>query len=310
VFFLSQFVNNEESPMNELKPFAKGVYPYALLFLAILLMWYAGKNTQIKADYQIPTLIDERYSCNAGDKAPNEHLTVYMSTEQVARQLADLLCQNAVVKQQYHQVQVFWGGGDAAAINYIGKGLGDLVNTKDNIVHAFDAEKAHGFVRLASYPDFQAYLIGRTEKPLLTREYLLGRRLGLLDYPTSRSGNIIPMHMLQELGVRPDQITIVYSHNHSGLRELLAAGKVDMIASYWAEQDRAQFSEHYIQPIGTTDVSGSAWYLKMNSRNTDLLCAVQATLVALSKQQQSGYFTQLDLAAGCPEHKLGDVKLQ
>lgn len=287
--------------MNELKPFAKSAYPYALLLLAILLMWYVGKGTQIKASSQIPRLIDERYSCSAGDKAPNEDLKVYMSTEQVARQLGDMLCKNAVIKQQYHQVSVFWGGGDAAAINYIGKGLGDLVNTKDNIVQAFDAEKTHGFARVASYAAFQTYLIGRTEKPLLTREYLLGRRLGLLDYPTSRSGNIVPMHLLQELGVRPDQITIVYSHNHSGLRELLAAGKVDMISSYWAEQDRELFSEHYIQAIGASDVSGSSWYLKMNSRNTDLFCAVQATLATLSKQQQSGYFTQLNLAPGCPE---------
>jgi hypothetical protein len=103
------------------------------------------------------------------------------------------------------------------------------------------------------------------------------------------------------LGLREDHISIVYSHNHSGLRELLASGKVDMIASYWSAEDAQRFSENYIQAIGNSDIRGSSWYLKMNGRNTDLFCALQTTLGILAQQQQSTYFGELSFAEGCPQ---------
>lgn len=290
--------------MNDLKWLAPKTYPFVLFFLAVMLMWFVGKDTQNSKDYRIPSIIEEQYTCAAGEEAPNKKLTVYVNTEAVARNLANMLCQQTVVKRQYRQVQAYWGGGEAAAISFIGKGLGDVVNTKDNIVQAFDAEKTYGYKRLASYPQYQAYLIALNEKPVISREYLLGRRIGLVDYPTSRSGHIIPMHLLQALELQ-DQVTIVYSHNHSGLRQLLANGEVDMIASYWAEDDSERFSENYIQPIGDKGISGSSWYLKMENRNTDLFCALQTTLASIAEQQSSTYFGQLDFSDGCPAQFVG-----
>lgn len=287
--------------MNDLKVLAPISFLFTLFFMAVLAMWLVGKNSQAKLDYHLPSLIEDSYSCTAGAHSATAKLTVYMNTETVARNLANLLCQHPIVQRQYQQVHAYWGAGDVSDITFIGKGIGDLVNTKDNIVQAFDAENTHGYKRLASYSHYQAYLIGRDEKPLLTREYLLGRRIGLLDYPSSRSGHIIPMHLFRELDLREEQISIVYSHNHTGLRELLASGKVDMIASYWSQEDSERFSENYIQPIGNSDIRGSSWYLKMNGRNTDLFCALQTTLSNLAQQQQSTYFGELTYAEGCPQ---------
>lgn len=291
--------------MNDLKLLAPRTYPFALFFLAVLLMWFVGKDTQSAKDYRLPSIIEEHYACTAGEDAPNEKLTVYATTENVARHLADMLCLQSVVKRQYHQVQANWGGGEAAAISFVGKGLGDVVNTKDNIVKAFDAETTYGYKRLASYPEYQAYLIALKEKPVIAKDYLIGRRIGLLDYPTSRSGHIIPMHLLNALGIRADQITIVYAHSHSALRDLLASGAVDMISSYWSEQDAERFSENYIQPISDAEITGSSWYLKMESRNTDLFCTLQNTLASLAEQQQSAYFGQLNFSEGCPVQLVG-----
>ena len=290
--------------MNDLKWLAPKTYPFVLFFLAAMLMWYVGKDTQNAVDYRLPSIIEEHYTCLAGTDAPDKKLTVYVNTESVARNLANRLCADAVVKRQYHQVQAWWGGGEAAAISFIGKGLGDVVNTKDNIVEAFDAEKTYGYKRLASYPQYQAYLIALHEKPVISREYLIGRRIGLVDYPTSRSGHSIPMHMLQALGLQ-DQVTIVYSHSHTGLRQLLASGQVDMISSYWSEDDHERFSENYIQPISESDISGSSWYLKMDNRNTDLFCALQTNLATIAEQQASTYFGQLHFSEGCPEQFVG-----
>lgn len=114
-------------------------------------MWLLGKNSQAPLNYHLPSLIEDSYTCAAGNNSAVEKLTVYMNTESVARNLANLLCGDPVVQRQYQQVQAYWGTGDVSDITFIGKGIGDLVNTKDNIVQAFDAENTHGYKRLASY---------------------------------------------------------------------------------------------------------------------------------------------------------------
>ncbi len=287
--------------MNNLEKILPAASPFALFFSALLAMWFAGKYSQSNEPIQLPSLIEDSYTCIAGKNLSSPKLTVYMNARSVAQSLAELLCGDSVVQRQYHQVQIYWGGGDVSDITFIGKGIGDLVNTKDNIVQAFDAENTHGYKRLASYGQYQAYFIGRDEKPELSREYLLGQRIGLLDYPSSRSGHIIPMHLFRELGLREDQINIVYSNSHAGLRELLANNQVDIIASYWSEEDSERFSENYIQAIGENDVRGSSWYLKMNGRNTDLYCALQGALGSLAQQQQSTYFGELSFVEGCAQ---------
>ena len=137
--------------MNDLKIFAPISYPFMLFFMAVLAMWFVGKNSQEKLDYHLPSLIEDSYTCTMGNNLSAEKLTVYMNTQTIARALADLLCDDPVVQRQYHQVQAYWGTGDVSDITFIGKGLGDLVNTKDNIVQAFDAENTHGYERLAGY---------------------------------------------------------------------------------------------------------------------------------------------------------------
>lgn len=291
--------------MNEFKLLAPKTYPFIVFFLAILLMWFVGKDSQSAKPFQLPSIIEERYSCVAGASAPDEKLTVYVSSEPVARSLADMLCTQPVIKRQYHQVHAYWRGGDTAVMRFVGKGLGDLVNVKDNLVHAFDAENTYGYQRLASYARYQTYLIALKEKPIISREYLLGRRIGLLDYPTSRSGHIVPKNLLRELGLSEDQVTIVYSHSHDDLRRLLASGEVDMISSYWSDTDSARFSKNYIQPIGAEHISGTSWYMKMEKRNTDLFCTLQNSLENLAEQQTSTYFSQLEFSAGCPAQIAG-----
>lgn len=289
---------------------AKSLLPkayYAALFLlATTLMIGMGRGTQGTADFELPTVIQQHYSCTTGAAAPTEKLTIYTSTATVARTLANMLCDHPVVQRQYSHIRAHWGGGDSGQFRFVGKGLGDLVNSKDHILKALDAESTYNYVRLASYTPYRAYLIGLREKPSISREYLMGKRIGLVDYPTSRSGHIIPMNLLSRLGLRENQVSIVYSDSHSGLRELLAKGEVDMISSYWSEQDAERFSENYRQPIGQEGISGNSWYMKMSSRNTDLFCALQDTLSSLSAQQRSAYLENLQFTEGCPFQVVGN----
>ena len=115
-----------------------------------------------------------------------------------------------------------------------------------------------------------------------------------MDYPSSRSGHIVPKGLLNDLGISEANMDIIYVNSHEALRDLLAAGKVDIISSFWKDIDDQRFSANYITPI-KTKVSGSKWYLKMETQNTDLICEIQKTLLQLSSKTQSDYYSQLQL---------------
>jgi len=115
----------------------------------------------------------------------------------------------------------------------------------------------------------------------------------LLDYPTSRSGHILPKQLFKKLDINLENLNITYASSHTELRELLASGKVDLISSYWQDSDQQRFSKNYITPI-RDNISGSRWYLKMQDENTDLLCAVQAQLTQMAHNQNSHYFNHVE----------------
>ncbi|XQF91354.1 hypothetical protein ACOBV8_20385 (plasmid) [Pseudoalteromonas espejiana] len=63
---------------------------------------------------------------------------------------------------------------------------------KINIMDAFNAELS--FIttnRLLGFPDYTAFFISSKEKATFNKTILLDKRIGLLDYPTSRSGAYI-----------------------------------------------------------------------------------------------------------------------
>ncbi|WP_416306019.1 PhnD/SsuA/transferrin family substrate-binding protein [Neptunicella sp. SCSIO 80796] len=251
---------------------------------------------------QLKPVIHHFAACDTQTSNSQQELIVYINAELAARQLANSLCANPVVAKQFGKVRVFWNSGENQVLQFVGKGIADLALVKQNMMDAIKAESTYGYEEVASYPDYSAYLIAMREKPQITKEYLLGKRLGLLDYPTSRSGHIIPIRMLKSLNLSPDTMQITYANSHSELRHLLTSGQVDIISSYWQQNDETTLLKNYITPIEER-IHGSKWYMKMETRNVDLYCAVQDVLVDIATQQANGYFSQLKLVPECPGRK-------
>lgn len=136
------------------------------------------------------------------------------------------------------------------------------------------------------------------ERPALSKEYLLGKRIGLLDYPSSRSGHIVPKTVMQELGLSDNNVDIVYFSSHQELRRALLAGDVDIISSYWAEDDNERFSKNYATPL-LESVSGMQWFLKMQTQNTDLFCAMQSVIHDIAMSHPRPYYKTITLEKGC-----------
>ena len=262
--------------------------------LFMLASWYAGVFSSAIKSEDLSNLISESLSCQTKSVKNSDVFVVFITDQGMASKLLSSLCSNQTINRQYGEVSIQWSHNEQEIIQYVGKGIADLALVKENVMLAFAVETTYRYQTIAQYQDYSTYLISLKEKPVLTKQYLWGKRLGLLDYPSSRSGHIVPKGLMNDLGISEANMEIVYVNSHEALRDLLAAGKVDIISSFWKDEDEQRFSANYITPI-KTKVSGSKWYLKMETRNTDLICEIQNTLLRLSTETQSDYYSQLQL---------------
>lgn len=236
--------------------------------------------------------------CEENISTNRETFDVYVTDASIGSMAIDRLCKNAVVKRQFGNVSIVVGQNDYDTFRYINHGVVDLALVKSNVVEAFGADDIYGFQNIASHPDYSAYFIALREKPRLTKEYLLGKRIGILDYPSSRSGHIVPKTVLKSLGLTENNVELHFFNSHKELRRALLAGDVDIISTYWGSNDNQILSKNYTTAL-IDNVSGMQWFLKMQTRNTDLLCATQKIIQAISDAHPRSYYQEVDMIVEC-----------
>ncbi|WP_032095513.1 MULTISPECIES: PhnD/SsuA/transferrin family substrate-binding protein [unclassified Alteromonas] len=246
----------------------------------------------------IPPQTGQYLTCNGEFSANADRFSVYVTDSRIAQLASEKICNNSVIKRQYGEVKVIIGQSDYDTFRYINHGVVDLALVKRNVVDAFAANDIYGLTPIASHPDYGAFFISLREKPKLEKEYLLGKRIGLLDYPSSRSGHIVPKTVLKRLGLSDTNVNIVYYSSHQELRRALLAGEVDIISSYWAKDDEEILSKNYTAPL-LQQVSGMRWYLKMQTQNTDLFCAMQSVIHDIAMAHPRPYYKNIVLEEGC-----------
>lgn len=237
-------------------------------------------------------------TCKTDLQGNSDVFSVYVTDGRIAEMASERLCNDKTIKRQYGEVKVTIGQSDYDTFRYINHGVVDLALVKSNVVDAFGADQIYGLTKVASHPDYSAFFIALRERPLLSKEYLLGKKIGLLDYPSSRSGHIVPKTVLQNLGLSDSNVDIVYFSSHQELRRALLAGDIDIISSYWAEEDKDNFSRNYATPLQES-VSGMQWYLKIQTQNTDLFCAIQSVIHEVAMSHPRPYYKTITLEEGC-----------
>ena len=237
-------------------------------------------------------------TCKTDLQGNSDVFSVYVTDGRIAEMASERLCNDKTIKRQYGEVKVTIGQSDYDTFRYINHGVVDLALVKSNVVDAFGADQIYGLTKVASHPDYSAFFIALRERPILSKEYLLGKKIGLLDYPSSRSGHIVPKTVLQNLGLSDSNLDIVYFSSHQELRRALLAGDIDIISSYWAEEDKDNFSRNYATPLQES-VSGMQWYLKMQTQNTDLFCAIQSVIHEVAMSHPRPYYKTITLEEGC-----------
>lgn len=258
----------------------------------------AGFSQNFAKMSAVPPQTGQILTCPTPLSTNRENFDIYLTEQSFAELALTALCSNAVIQRQFGNVRVTIGENDYDTFRYISHGVSDLALVKANVVTAFGADDIYGYEEVAMHPDYSAYFIALKEKPVLTKEYLLGKRIGILDYPSSRSGHIVPKTRLKALGLNANNIDLRYYNSHAELRRALWAGDVDIISSYWDKNDGNKLSKSYITALEDS-VSGMRWYLKMQTRNTDLRCAVQSAIKMMSANQSKKYYQQIIVEEPC-----------
>ena len=271
---------------------------WLIFTLTSIVIIAAGFYNKLQILPDIPPQTGHVLSCKTGFDTNQDVFTVYVTDISIANMALPRLCNNTVIKKQYGQVSVIIGQNDYDTFRYINHGIIDLALVKNNVVEAFGAEQIYGLTMIAKHPNYSAYFIALREKPILSKEYLLGKRIGLLDYPSSRSGYIVPKTIIQKMGLNEQNVVIKYYNSHKELRRGLLAGEVDIISSYWADSDNDTFSKNYTTPL-IDSVSGMRWYIKMQMQNTDLMCAVQTVIKQIVNEHPRQYYKNVILTEGC-----------
>ena len=277
--------------------FSKAVITCLFCILTVV-FWVFGGSYYQQTLQPLPLFVDVKYQCDKKLSENENILHVYLPMAKLAENLRPYFCNNQVVAKQFGQVNLHWGHNMTDALEFIGRGNADLMMTKENIMKAFEGELTFNYKTIMSYPDYTAFFISLNEKPKLTKEYFIDKRIGLLDYPSSRSGYILPRTLFKSLNLNVENLDIVQANSHSALRDLLAEGKVELIASYWKEDDMNRFLENYITPI-RDNVSGSRWYFKMDKENTELMCAVEEIINNHARAQNSPYYKDVESHVKC-----------
>lgn len=267
-----------------------------LLFCTTILLlthWLLGKQLNTLPPLKLTAEFKQHKSCDLNNSALDEFKIFLHDTPTVDKVLS-VFCNDDIIAKQYSKVSVFWGGGDSSIIQMVGTGTVNLILTKPSIVQALSAHKTHGYQAIAGYQNYKAFLIGFKEQPELTKQYLWDKSIALVNYPTSRSGHILPKQLFSSLGLSLDRMNIVYTNSHEQSRALLINGEVDLISSYWSQEDKVNLSEKYKTSL-PNEVDATQWFLKLDKNNTVLKCQTQQLLSALSASLSSSYYNDIKI---------------
>jgi len=178
----------------------------------------------------------------------------------------------------------------------------DLVLAKPELMDSALASGRQGisYRKLASYPDYGSQLVSLAGTPQLTRAWLEGKTLGMLDDPNSVSGYQIPLSALKNRGLEavPD---IVYYRSYRQLYEALFTREVDVIPALLSDEGPTSALQLPPGLVLEETLPGPAWYVSEELAQDPLVCRFQQILKDLSDEASVHYFRELKFTGVCSD---------
>jgi hypothetical protein len=140
-------------------------------------MFYLGNSRTEISNEAIPVFMEISSQCKTNGKAVDHNLIIYVPSEVVAKQVSHKLCQDEVVAKQYGNVIVHWGYKLGDSVEFLGKGVADLILAKENIMQAFMAESTYNYQAVLGYSNYTAFFYLKSRVFLILVFLFLNRRV-------------------------------------------------------------------------------------------------------------------------------------
>jgi hypothetical protein len=210
-----------------------------------------------------------------------------------ALEAAEYLCPKLDILPDISDIEFRWALDDGAMLKAAKARSHKVLFTKPHIANHLAVRKLSPMSKIGHYPRYGSYFVTLDGQPAqLSRTWFTGKRLGILGSESSRSGHLIPIDYLRNIGVDEKRIKLVKAESHQELRVLLTQGQVDVIASYWGDGDRARYPGGIATPV-EEGIEGAGWYMSKELIGTPAHDAVISYLQYSAKVSQDAYFQSL-----------------
>lgn len=250
----------------------------------------------------------QRYHCQteARTQPSLDILTLFVNSD--AQQFTDQLCQIAIIKQQFSEVNIHWQTHTQVDLRSLYQQQYDLVFARLNLIEQVEVAGVINYQLIAQTPSYHSVLLSR--QPIqLTNTFFTGKKIGLIDNPYSFSAYRAPKRALETAGINPELYSTHYFSSHPLLRKALENGEIDIIASFSLEDSfnsegsMAPDSSLFKLPL-EQKLSGAGLFLKPSLINTDAHCAIIATANKLIDNQAHPLTSATRVVLPCQEETL------
>jgi hypothetical protein len=268
--------------------------------LVLALAWYvAGHGLQLKPlevrDYGLRACVFE-------GAAAGQPLRILDAVYIEALPLMDTLCASAELAQRFAAVELRSVHRDHIDLRDLYDSTYQLVLAKPELLEGGVREHQGraDYVQIARYPDYGSQFISLDGIPRLTRAWMSGKILGLLDDPNSVSAYKIPKAALRNSGLS-DVPNIRYFRSYRQMYRAFFAGEVDVIPALLSDEGTASSLQLPEGLVLEETLPGPAWYLERAAADGPARCAVQAALVTLAAGSPLDFFRQLSIVEPCDD---------
>lgn len=184
---------------------------------------------------------------------------VLVISQLLAKPLAQALCHEPALTGRFAQVEVSWQArGELSAADIMERRY-QLLWNRDYVLTGLVPRYHQYLAELLALPDYQVYLLGR-EPVVLNPAAFAGKRLGLLSDSESQSGYQLPLHGLNDAGIKPDPGQLRFFRERRQLQAALAKGDVDFITAIAAKGHTPWFDPAKALLIAGK-VPAGAWFI-------------------------------------------------
>lgn len=270
-------------------------WAFFLVVIAVLFVLAVLGSSQSSFPSLVVVDWTERGHCRGevdGGSPNGTQFTAYVHESFQGHALCDELSTQDRLAASFSQVQAQWTLGPDDVRHAIAQGRFDLLLLRREEITASQHFVHRLYQQIAFYPSYEVFLIARDHRPTVTTEYLKSHRIGLL-HDSSWSGYIVPMQHFHETGVDPRDLKITRYPDHSQLRSGLRRGEVDVISSYWNQNQAQHHPEWQTHPIGHV-AEGMSWFLEARAfQQPEIRCALIDTLRSIADRTSNPYFADL-----------------